>query len=113
MLLPLPLVFLGALGIATFYLSFPRWIFELYVIASSITFAVYAWDKERARLGEWRVAETTLHLMDLFGGWPGALLAQRVFRHKNARPSFQVMFWVVVLGHLTAWGWLTWRLLCQ
>jgi len=107
----LPLVFLGALAVATYGLAFPRWIIEVYVIASSLTFAVYAWDKQRAALSEWRIPETTLHLMELVGGWPGALLAQRLLRHKNRKVSFQIIFWLIVLEHLAAWGWLTWRLM--
>ena len=30
------------------------------------------------------------------GGWPGALLAQRRLRHKCSKPSYQIIFWIIV-----------------
>lgn len=35
--------------------------------------------------------------MALLGGWPGALLAQQVLRHKSAKAEFRQVFWVTVL----------------
>jgi uncharacterized membrane protein YsdA (DUF1294 family) len=57
----------------------------IYAGASLIAFVAYALDKAAARAGRWRTQESTLHLLALIGGWPGALLAQRQFRHKTAR----------------------------
>jgi len=78
----------------------------IYVVASLFAFAVYAWDKSAARNGEWRTQESTLHLLALVGGWPGALFAQKLLRHKSKKTSFQVMFWVTVLANCGALGWL-------
>jgi uncharacterized membrane protein YsdA (DUF1294 family) len=47
-----------------------------------------------------------LHLIALAGGWPGALLAQKVLRHKSSKQSFQVVFWVTVLLNCAALSWL-------
>ena len=70
---------------------------------SAFAFLSYRSDKRSAQSGEWRVPETTLHLIALSGGWPGAFLAQRIFRHKTAKLSFQIVFWIIVLIHqLTA-----------
>ena len=33
------------------------------------------------------------------GGWPGAFLAQRTFRHKISKTSYQAAFWFIVLSH--------------
>jgi uncharacterized membrane protein YsdA (DUF1294 family) len=68
-------------------------------LLSAATFFVYRSDKRRAETGAWRIPETTLHLMALLGGWPGAFLAQRRFRHKTSKTSFQIAFWAIVLVH--------------
>jgi uncharacterized membrane protein YsdA (DUF1294 family) len=74
----------------------PLWIAALYILASLITFAVYAWDKSAAMRGTWRTPEKTLHLLALTGGWPGALLAQQFLRHKSVKSPFRVVFWLTV-----------------
>lgn len=57
-------------------------------------------DKRSAEAGEQRrIPEATLHLMELLGGWPGALLAQRKFRHKTSKISYQIAFWSIVALH--------------
>jgi uncharacterized membrane protein YsdA (DUF1294 family) len=66
---------------------------------STLTFFAYRSDKRRAEAGEWRIPESTLHIAELIGGWPGAFLAQRKFRHKIAKASYQFTFWAVVLMH--------------
>lgn len=75
-----------------------------YLIASAATFVAYGWDKLKAARGGWRVAEQTLHLMELLGGWPGALLGQSVFRHKRSKRSYMRVFWVIVGLHVVGWG---------
>jgi len=56
-------------------------------------------DKRKAASGEWRTPEATLHLFELLGGWPGAFLAQRLFRHKTAKLGYKVIFWLIVVGY--------------
>jgi uncharacterized membrane protein YsdA (DUF1294 family) len=70
------------------------------VIASIVTFALYGWDKRQAGLQRWRVPEKRLHWLSLVGGWPGAIIGQRLFRHKTQKLSFKLMFWVAVLIHV-------------
>ena len=53
--------------------------------------------------GDWRTPEVRLHLFELLGGWPGALVAQQVFRHKTRKLSFQLVFWGIVLLHQSFW----------
>ena len=64
---------------------------------SLLSFAVYGFDKRRAAAAGERTPEAVLHLLELLGGWPGAFLAQRVFRHKTAKVPFQIIFWFIVL----------------
>jgi uncharacterized membrane protein YsdA (DUF1294 family)/cold shock CspA family protein len=68
------------------------------VALSAVTYMTYALDKMRAQSGDWRIPETTLHMLSLLGGWPGAFLAQQRIRHKTAKTSFQVVFWLTVLS---------------
>jgi len=84
----------------------PVAILGLYLVASVVAFLAYAWDKNAAKGGHWRTQESTLHLFALVGGWPGALAAQRVFRHKSAKESFQFAFWCTVVLNCGALGWL-------
>ncbi len=70
---------------------------NVYAVSSLLTFMFYAIDKSAAKKGRWRIKETTLHWLSLFGGWPGALLAQKILRHKNRKRSFQLVFWLTVL----------------
>lgn len=66
---------------------------------SVLTFLAYRSDKRRAEAGAQRISEATLHALALMGGWPGAFLGQRMFRHKTSKLSFQFVFWFVVLVH--------------
>jgi uncharacterized membrane protein YsdA (DUF1294 family) len=77
----------------------------VYLAASSITFIAYAWDKSAAKNSRWRTQESTLHLLSLVGGWPGALVAQKTLRHKSRKQSFQFTFWVTVAINCGAFGW--------
>lgn len=70
--------------------------------ASAWSFAQYGFDKARAARGGPRVRESRLHLADALGGWPGGLLAMRVFRHKRRKAAFVRVFWVTVVVHLAA-----------
>lgn len=75
---------------------------------SAITFVVYALDKHAAQTGRWRTPESTLHLLELAGGWPGAWIAQQWLRHKSRKPGYRVVFWTMVALHvfaLVAWCW--------
>lgn len=81
------------------------WHLSIYVGAAylgmSIICAGFYWhDKVSARLGEWRTSEEALILMGVFCGWPGAIVAQQLLRHKTTKPSFRVMHWTSVLLNL-------------
>jgi uncharacterized membrane protein YsdA (DUF1294 family) len=77
-----------------------------YVVLSVVTFVAYGLDKSAAEKGRWRTPESTLHLLSLAGGWPGALVGQRVFRHKTRKQPFRAIFWATVIANVTALAWL-------
>ena len=64
---------------------------------SAVAFILYGLDKSAAIRKAQRISETTLQFCALLGGWPGALLAQQVFRHKSSKTSFQISFWFAVV----------------
>ena len=74
-----------------------------YGVVSVLAFFMYWADKRKARADAWRTPENILHALELAGGWPGALIAQQVFRHKTRKVSFQILFWVIVLLHQVFW----------
>lgn len=65
-------------------------------ILNASAFLLYGADKAAALQGGNRIPEYILHLLAVLGGWPGAFLAQRLFRHKTGKRAFQRVFWVTV-----------------
>jgi len=79
----------------------------VYAVASTVAFGMYALDKKAARADRWRIPEINMHLVALAGGWPGALLAQRMFRHKTRKQPFQMLFKATVVVNIAGLAWLT------
>jgi uncharacterized membrane protein YsdA (DUF1294 family)/cold shock CspA family protein len=84
----------------------PIWLPCVYWVMSGITFLVYWKDKAAAQKDKWRTPESTLHLLALIGGWPGAMLAQSKLRHKSKKREFRATFWVTVLVNCGFYIWL-------
>ena len=80
----------------------PIWFALIYLVVSAITYLVYAEDKSSAQRGARRTQETTLHILSLVGGWPGALLAQQRLRHKSVKAEFRSFFWGTVAFNVGA-----------
>lgn len=78
----------------------------LYAAMGLLSFLAYRHDKVAAGRGRRRTPESTLHAIDLLGGWPGGLLAQQAFRHKTGKASFQLAFWLTVALNCAAFAWL-------
>ena len=77
---------------------------SLVFVMSVVCFAAYGVDKRQAANGGRRVPERILHILTLLGGWPGALLGQRQFRHKTKKLSYLIVFWFVVILHVVIVG---------
>ena len=86
----------------------PLGIMMLYLAASVAAAIVYRVDKSAAQTGRWRTAESTLHVLSLIGGWPGALVAQHMLRHKSRKVSFRVAFLATVALNCGALLWFLW-----
>lgn len=85
--------------------------FGLVAVTSLVSVAAYGLDKRRAAAGGRRIPERTLHLLALLGGWPGAIVAQRRFRHKTRKVPFLIAFWAVVVLHVAVVGTVAYTLL--
>ena len=77
-----------------------------YATMSVIAIALYGFDKRRAVSGGLRVRERTLHVVELLGGWPGALIGMQLFRHKTRKLSFLLVTWTIVAAHVFGGWWL-------
>ena len=71
-------------------------LFHLFSINIS-TFIAYGTDKKAARQNAWRIPEKDLHTLEFLGGWIGAFLGQRFFKHKTAKKSFQVTYKLMIV----------------
>lgn len=79
------------------------WPLLLYMLMSVFSVLQYWCDKHNAQRGQWRIPERHLHTVALLGGWPGALIAQKLMRHKTQKTVFQSVFWLIVLAHQVYW----------
>ena len=80
----------------------PFFCFGIYAGTSLVAFCMYASDKRAAKKGTWRTPEASLHTISLAGGWPGAIVAQEVLRHKSKKQPFRAAFWVTVVVNCAA-----------
>lgn len=74
----------------------------LYLAMSSLAILVYGYDKLAAMNGSRRIPESLLHLLGLGCGWPGALAARHLFRHKTVKTGFRLTFWVTATVNILA-----------
>lgn len=77
-----------------------------YLGMSALAVIMYARDKHAATVDAWRTAESTLHLLALLGGWPGALWARQLLRHKSSKKPFTRIFRLTIATNLATLGYL-------
>lgn len=97
------LCLLPAIGVLRVAGEGSYWPLLAYPLMSLLAFGLYWHDKRSAQQSGWRTPEARLHLAELFGGWPGALIAQQALRHKTRKLSFQLVFWLIVITHQVVW----------
>jgi len=102
----LALMFLGIIFLLGTTGKIPTKFILLYFGVSIVTFVIYAVDKSAAINGRWRTPEKTLHFLSIFGGWPGALVAQSTLSHKSKKQSFRSIFFATVAINLAGLAWL-------
>ncbi|MBL1241514.1 MAG: DUF1294 domain-containing protein [OCS116 cluster bacterium] len=79
-------------------------VISIYLFMSLVCFVLFFIDKKRSEANGWRIGEYYLHLVELLGGWPGALLGQKFIRHKTKKTSYKIILWLIILVHIILWG---------
>ncbi|MCK9685251.1 DUF1294 domain-containing protein [Scleromatobacter humisilvae] len=106
---PASVLVLGAFALLLAFVALtrgvPRWAALLYLGASVLSFALYAVDKAAAIDKRDRIPESVLLWLGLAGGWPGAIVAQQVLRHKTAKWTFRLRFWLSVVANVALFAW--------
>ncbi|MEQ6902664.1 DUF1294 domain-containing protein [Nocardioides sp. YIM 152588] len=100
--LALAAAFFAVLGVLVALDEVPTLLMAAYGVLSVVAFALYRSDKSAAEHGRWRTPESTLHTVALVGGWPGALVARQVLRHKTVKQPFRSVFWGTVVANCAA-----------
>ena len=77
----------------------PKYIAIYLAAISAVTICAYWSDKKKAEKKSWRIPESTLHSLELAGGWFAAFFSQRIFRHKISKKKYQFVFWMIAVIH--------------
>ena len=104
-------LFFGVLALSVLVDQLPTIVPIFYGAVSMLTLLFYGIDKWAAKNDKWRISEAKLHLLSLLGGWPGALLAQQMFKHKRSKSAFMRVYWVTVLVNLILLGLITFEVI--
>ncbi len=93
--------------IISLYLSQKTDFLLAYLVSINIaTFLLYGYDKFISSGNKLRVPELNLQALALLGGSPLALVAQKFFRHKTIKSSFQLIYWGIVLIQVGVLVWI-------
>ncbi|MGL4855098.1 MAG: DUF1294 domain-containing protein, partial [Lentisphaeria bacterium] len=77
----------------TFFYSFFYWWFLVYIVMiTQITYICYREDKNASKNQMWRMSESFLCNLTLFGGAIGSTAAREVLNHKTQNGSFRVKY---------------------
>ncbi len=98
--------FFSSVAVLAYTGQIPLPMFWGYAAASAAALVAYVVDKAAAKSERRRIPESTLHGLGLIGGWPGALVAQSLVRHKTRKREFQVLFWMTVVLNVAAAVWI-------
>jgi uncharacterized membrane protein YsdA (DUF1294 family) len=72
-------------------------LFYYFLILNIMAFIQIAYDKHLAKIQKQRISELTLLSFVFFGGTVGSSLAMLTFRHKTAKKSYLLKFWLIVI----------------
>lgn len=79
---------------------------NLYLVGSIFTAVLFILDKKLAESQKRRISEKSLILSSLAFGWPGAIIAMKLVRHKTQKIKFLAVFGLVVLLNIAFACWI-------
>ncbi|WP_394145596.1 DUF1294 domain-containing protein [Vibrio atypicus] len=97
--------FLSTMVASVFLLNFPPIVLIIALAISTVTYLVYAVDKQAQHTGGMQIPDVCFHVLNLLGGWPGAMLAQSVLHHKYNNIGFKLLFWLSMAANITFYCW--------
>ncbi len=71
-----------------------------FLVLSILTFLLFGFDKNAARMNQWRIPEKVLLGLSILGGAAGGLLGMQVFRHKTRKNYFWIILIAAACVHL-------------
>ena len=77
-----------------------------FLLLNLVAFVVYGIDKYKARKGKWRIPESTLLTLAMFGGSIGAWLAMKAFHHKTMHKKFYIGVPMIIVLQMIFAAWL-------
>ena len=84
--------------------NFSAAIMTVYCSMSVICFGAYGIDKWLSvKEDKRRITESTHHVLEILGGWPGALFAQIILKHKTQKKPFIYILYGIMLVHIAGW----------
>jgi len=100
--------FIMTVGFVMFLFFYLGWHLIIAYLASInlSTLLFYGYDKMIAGSSLLRVPEWILHSLSIGGGSPAGLVAQKMFRHKTIKGSFQLVYWAIVIIQVLILIWL-------
>lgn len=85
------------------------WYLGILGVMGAGTFIAFWIDKRRAVRGDRRIPERTLHVLELLGGWAGAIAAMLLVRHKNRKASYWIVTAMIAVVHVSVAAWIVAR----
>jgi uncharacterized membrane protein YsdA (DUF1294 family) len=88
-----------AVGLAALIMQLGQmadWLIPWAIAVNIAAFLTYGYDKAVAGSRQARVPELVLLALAAAGGWPLAYAAMQILRHKTAKESFRIRFWLAV-----------------
>ena len=72
----------------------------LFLVLSILTFLLFGFDKNAARMNQSRIPEKVLLGLTILGGAAGGLIGMQVFRHKTRKNYFWIILIAAACVHL-------------